>query len=219
MNATSLRTSLCLAIAAIAAGTAVAQEPASSSTARLMEEIVVNARGVEEGLQDAPIAVSAFTGETLDYRGVDSLNQIERFVPSLTLQNNPSFGGASNSAAIYLRGVGQKEFLPTTEPGVGLYVDGVYVARSVGAILDIIDIERLEVLRGPQGTLLGRNTIGGAISIATRKPEPGGEFGGSLSAAAGTDSLLHLRGTVHIPVSDSFAIRGSLASMTQDGYV
>jgi len=155
----------------------------------------------------------------LDYRGVDSLNQIERFVPSLTLQNNPSFGGASNSAAIYLRGVGQKEFLPTTEPGVGLYVDGVYVARSVGAILDIIDIERLEVLRGPQGTLFGRNTIGGAISIATRKPEPGGEFGGSLSAAAGTDSLMHLRGTVHIPVSESFAIRGSLASMTQDGYV
>ena len=219
MNATSLRTSLCLAIAAVAAGTAGAQEPANSSTARLMEEIVVNARGVEEGLQDAPIAVSAFTGDTLDYRGVDSLNQIERFVPSLTLQNNPSFGGASNSAAIYLRGVGQKEFLPTTEPGVGLYVDGVYVARSVGAILDIIDIERLEVLRGPQGTLFGRNTIGGAISIATRKPEPGGEFGGSLSAAAGTDSLLHLRGTVHIPVSDSFAIRGSLASMTQDGYV
>ena len=219
MNATSLRTSLCLAIAAVAAGTAGAQEPANSSTARLMEEIVVNARGVEEGLQDAPIAVSAFTGETLDYRGVDSLNQIERFVPSLTLQNNPSFGGASNSAAIYLRGVGQKEFLPTTEPGVGLYVDGVYVARSVGAILDIIDIERLEVLRGPQGTLFGRNTIGGAISIATRKPEPGGEFGGSLSATAGTDSLLHLRGTVHIPVSDSFAIRGSLASMTQDGYV
>ena len=219
MNATSLRTSLCLAIAAVAAGTAGAQEPANSSTARLMEEIVVNARGVEEGLQDAPIAVSAFTGETLDYRGVDSLNQIERFVPSLTLQNNPSFGGASNSAAIYLRGVGQKEFLPTTEPGVGLYVDGVYVARSVGAILDIIDIERLEVLRGPQGTLFGRNTIGGAISIATRKPEPGGEFGGSLSAAAGTDSLMHLRGTVHIPVSESFAIRGSLASMTQDGYV
>ena len=121
---------------------AIAQE-SSSTTARLMEEIVVSARGIEEGLQDAPIAVSAFTGETLDYRGVDSLDQIERFVPSLTLHNNPSFGGASNSAAIYLRGVGQKEFLPTTEPGVGLYVDGVYVARSVGAILDIVDIERL----------------------------------------------------------------------------
>jgi len=198
---------------------AQAQQTPASTTARLMEEIVVSARGIEEGLQDAPIAVSAFTGETLDYRGVDSLDQIERFVPSLTLHNNPSFGGASNSAAIYLRGVGQKEFLPTTEPGVGLYVDGVYVARSVGAILDIVDIERLEVLRGPQGTLFGRNTIGGALSITTRKPEPGGDFEGNISAAAGTDSLLHLRGTVHIPLSDTVAMRASVASMTQDGYV
>jgi len=216
------RNALAATIALIATsltGLAVAQNNAPSSTAKLMEEIVVSARGIEEGLQEAPIAVSAFTGETLDYRGVDSLSQIERFVPSLTLQNNPSFGGASNSAAIYLRGVGQKEFLPTTEPGVGLYVDGVYVARSVGAILDIIDIDRLEVLRGPQGTLFGRNTIGGAISIATRKPQPGGEFEGNLAAAAGTDSLIHLRGTVHVPVSESVALRASLASMTQDGYV
>lgn len=200
-------------------GFANAQDSAPSTTAKLMEEIVVSARGIEEGLQEAPIAVSAFTGDTLDYRGVDSLEQIERFVPSLTLQNNPSFGGASNSAAIYLRGVGQKEFLPTTEPGVGLYVDGVYVARSVGAILDIVDIDRLEVLRGPQGTLFGRNTIGGAISIATRKPQPGGTFEGHLAVAAGTDSLMRLRGTVHVPVNESVALRASVASMTQDGYV
>jgi iron complex outermembrane receptor protein len=214
----ALATALAVTTASFS-GLANAQDGASSSTAKLMEEIVVSARGIEEGLQEAPIAVSAFTGETLDYRGVDSLDQIERFVPSLTLQNNPSFGGASNSAAIYLRGVGQKEFLPTTEPGVGLYVDGVYVARSVGAILDIVDIDRLEVLRGPQGTLFGRNTIGGAISIATRKPQPGGEFEGNLAAAAGTDSLVHLRGTVHLPVSDTVALRATVASMTQDGYV
>ena len=222
MYSLSSRNTLALATALTAAslsGAAIAQDAAPSSTAKLMEEIVVSARGIEEGLQEAPIAVSAFTGETLDYRGVDSLSQIERFVPSLTLQNNPSFGGASNSAAIYLRGVGQKEFLPTTEPGVGLYVDGVYVARSVGAILDIVDIDRLEVLRGPQGTLFGRNTIGGAISIATRKPQPGGEFEGNLAAAAGTDGLLNLRGTMHVPVSDTVALRASLASMTQDGYV
>ena len=222
MYSLSSRNTLALATALAAAslsGAAIAQDAAPSSTAKLMEEIVVSARGIKEGLQEAPIAVSAFTGETLDYRGVDSLSQIERFVPSLTLQNNPSFGGASNSAAIYLRGVGQKEFLPTTEPGVGLYVDGVYVARSVGAILDIVDIDRLEVLRGPQGTLFGRNTIGGAISIATRKPQPGGEFEGNLAAAAGTDGLLNLRGTVHVPVSDTVALRASLASMTQDGYV
>ena len=222
MHSLSPRNTLVLATTLTTAslsGAVIAQDSAPSSTAKLMEEIVVSARGIEEGLQEAPIAVSAFTGETLDYRGVDSLDQIERFVPSLTLQNNPSFGGASNSAAIYLRGVGQKEFLPTTEPGVGLYVDGVYVARSVGAILDIVDIDRLEVLRGPQGTLFGRNTIGGAISIATRKPQPGGEFEGNLAAAAGTDGLLNLRGTVHVPVSDTVAIRASLASMTQDGYV
>lgn len=217
-NRNALTTAIALSTATLP-GLVSAQDNAPSTTATLMEEIVVSARGIEEGLQDAPIAVSAFTGETLDYRGVDSLDQIERFVPSLTLQNNPSFGGASNSAAIYLRGVGQKEFLPTTEPGVGLYVDGVYVARSVGAILDIIDIDRLEVLRGPQGTLFGRNTIGGAISIATRKPQPGGDFGGSLAAAAGTDSLVHLRGTVHVPVNERVALRASVASMTQDGYV
>ena len=222
MHSLSPRNTLVLATTLTTAslsGAVIAQDSAPSSTAKLMEEIVVSARGIEEGLQEAPIAVSAFTGETLDYRGVDSLDQIERFVPSLTLQNNPSFGGASNSAAIYLRGVGQKEFLPTTEPGVGLYVDGVYVARSVGAILDIVDIDRLEVLRGPQGTLFGRNTIGGAISIATRKPQPGGDFEGNVAAAAGTDGLLNLRGTVHVPVSDTVAIRASLASMTQDGYV
>ncbi len=194
-------------------------EQTQSGAEQLMEEVVVTARRREEGLQDAPIAVSAYTNDALDYRGVSSLDEISRFVPSLTLQNNPSFGGAANSAAIYLRGVGQKEFLPTTEPGVGLYVDGVYVARSVGAILDIVDIERLEVLRGPQGTLFGRNTIGGALSLTTEKPDPMGEFETSLSAAGGTDDLLHLKGSTHLPISDTFAIRGSLASMSQDGYV
>ncbi len=207
------------AVASIISPAVMAEEKTISTAEQMMEEVVVTARRREEGLQDAPIAVSAYTGDTLDYRGVISLDQVERFVPSLTLQNNPSFGGASNSAAIYLRGVGQKEFLPTTEPGVGLYVDGVYVARSVGAILDLVDVERLEVLRGPQGTLFGRNTIGGAIAITTQKPEPGGDFEGMLAVAGGTDDLMHLRGSVHLPVSDTFAIRASVASMDQDGYV
>ena len=214
---------LCIGAAAACttffSSTVLAEEEKASTTEQLMEEVVVTARRRAEGLQDAPIAVSAFTGDTLDYRGVISLDQVERFVPSLTLQNNPSFGGASNSASIYLRGVGQKEFLPTTEPGVGLYVDGVYVARSVGAILDIVDVERLEVLRGPQGTLFGRNTIGGAIAIATQKPEPGGDLEGTLAVATGTDDLMNVRGSIHVPVTDTFAIRASLASMDQDGYV
>lgn len=200
-------------------GLANAAEPAEDRASMIIEEIVVTARMREEGLQNAPIAISAFTGESLEYRGVTKLDQITKFVPNLTLENNPSFGGASNSAAIYLRGIGQKEFLPTTEPGVGLYVDGVYVARSVGAVLDIIDVERLEVLRGPQGTLFGRNTIGGAISITSVKPEPGGELTGMLSGALGTDDLIHLRGSAHVPLGDTLAARLSVASFQQDGYV
>jgi len=196
-----------------------AATPATDRAAQVIEEIVVTARMREEGLQEAPIAISAYTGESLEYRGVQRLDEIAKFVPSLTLENNPSFGGASNSAAIYLRGIGQKEFLPTTEPGVGLYVDGVYIARSVGAILDIVDIERLEVLRGPQGTLFGRNTIGGAISITTVKPEPGGEFEGTASVSTGTDDLLTAKGSVHVPVTDTFAMRFSAARLSQDGYV
>jgi iron complex outermembrane receptor protein len=191
----------------------------SSGADQLLEEIVVTARRREESLQDAPIAISAYTGDSLAYRGVTRLDQVEKFVPSLTLQNNPSFGGASNSAAIYLRGVGQKEFLPTTEPGVGLYVDGVYVARSVGAILDLIDVEQLEVLRGPQGTLFGRNTIGGAVSITTVKPGIGGDFGGKVAGAYGTDDRINLKAALDIPLGDTMAARVSAASFEQDGYV
>ncbi len=198
---------------------ALAEETARERAGRMVEEIVVTARMRAEDLQDAPIAISAYSGEALDYRGVQRLDDVARFVPSLTLENNPSFGGASNSAAIYLRGIGQKEFLPTTEPGVGLYVDGVYVARSVGAILDIVDIERLEVLRGPQGTLFGRNTIGGAISVTTVKPQPGGEFEGHVSVTGGTDDLRRIKGALHIPVSETLAARVTAASLKQDGYV
>ncbi|MCR9106195.1 MAG: TonB-dependent receptor [Gammaproteobacteria bacterium] len=205
----------------LASATAVAQatQPLPSGAELVLEEMVVTARRREEGLQSAPIAVSAFSGDTLAYRGITRLDEIVSFVPSLTLENNPAFGGSSNSAAIYLRGVGQKDFLPTTEPGVGLYVDGVYIARSVGGILDLVDIDRVEVLRGPQGTLFGRNTIGGAINITTLKPEPSEPLSGDVSAALGTDNRINLQGSVMVPISDTFAARASIASFTQDGYV
>ncbi|NND67099.1 MAG: TonB-dependent receptor [Halioglobus sp.] len=214
-----------IALAFSAAHSAHAQDPATAAPAgatgadKILEEMLVTARRREEGLQDAPIAVSAFSGDTLAYRGITRLDEIVNFVPSLTLENNPSFGGSSNSAAIFLRGVGQKEFLPTTEPGVGLYVDGVYIARSVGGILDLVDIERLEVLRGPQGTLYGRNTIGGAINITTEKPQPGDDFSAEVGVAVGTDDRLNLKGSVNLPISDTFAARASIASFEQDGYV
>jgi len=182
-----------------------------------IEEMTVTARKMEEDLQSTPISITAFSGAGLEDRGMTNVAQIAPFVPNLSFQNNPSFGGAGNAAAIYIRGIGQKEFLPTTEPGVGLYVDGVYIARSVGGILDLIDIERVEVLRGPQGTLFGRNTNGGAISITTKKPDD--ELAGDLRATYGTDNRIDLQGSVNVPITDNFFSRFSLMSKNQDGYV
>jgi iron complex outermembrane receptor protein len=187
------------------------------NTGGVLEEIYVTARKREEGLQNTPISVSAFTGAGLDYRGVTNIGEISAFTPNLTFQNNPSFGGAGNTASIYIRGIGQKEFLPTVEPGVGLYVDGVYIARSVGAILDLIDIERVEVLRGPQGTLFGRNTIGGAINITTRKPQD--SFAGRAEVSYGTDDRINARGSVNLPVADNLFVSLAGASLNQEGYV
>ncbi len=193
------------------------EEKAESRTAWLLEEITVTARKREEGLQSTPIAISAFSGKSLEYRGVTNVGEIAQFTPNLSFQNNPSFGGASNSAAIYIRGVGQKEFLPTVDPGVGLYVDGVYIARSVGGILDLVDVERVEVLKGPQGTLFGRNTIGGAISITTQKPHE--ELSGKMSATYGQDNRINLKASVNLPISDNFYSSYAVAYMKQDGYV
>ena len=104
-------------------GQNVVAQGESTGAEQILEEVVITARRREESLQSIPMAVSAYSGESLEYRGIERLDEISRFAPNLSLGNNPSFGGASNSAAIYMRGIGQKEFLPTTEPGVGLYVD------------------------------------------------------------------------------------------------
>ncbi|RLA04619.1 MAG: TonB-dependent receptor [Gammaproteobacteria bacterium] len=192
-------------------------EKAESDPPQVFEELIVTARKREESIQDTPISISAYSGDGLEYRGVTNIAEIAPFTPNLSFQNNPSFGGASNSAAIYIRGVGQKQFLPTVDPGVGLYVDGVYVARSVGGIMDLIDVERVEVLKGPQGTLFGRNTIGGAISITTKKPTE--ETEGKVSLTYGTDNRIDLAGTFNVPISEKVFSKFSISSKQQDGYV
>lgn len=190
---------------------------ASYTAATALEEITVTARKREEGLQSAPISISAFTGEGLDYRGVTKIDSIANFTPNLVFQNNPGDGGSSASAAIYIRGIGQSDFIPTVEPGVGLYVDGVYIARSVGSVLDLIDVERVEVLRGPQGTLFGRNTIGGAISITTKKPDE--EFGARIDVTTGSADRIDVRGSLNVPVTDTFFVKAAAATFNRDGYV
>lgn len=188
-----------------------------TSTDALMGDIIVTARKREETVQSIPQSVSAFSGESIEARGIQKIDGLANFTPSMTFQNNPSFGGAGSSAAIYIRGIGQKEFLPTTEPGVGVYVDGVYVARSVGALLDLVDIERIEILRGPQGTLFGRNTIGGAISITTRRPEE--TPSGSVQATTGSFSRIDVKAAVNLPLSDTLFSKVSIATFNRDGYV
>ena len=193
---------------------AVAQE---SGIDALMEEITVTARKREEGLQDTPIAVSVFSGESLEARGVQKIDEIAGLTPNMSFDNINTNGGGGNSAAVFLRGVGQRDFLPSADPGVGIYVDGVYYARSVGSVLDIVDIDRIEVLRGPQGTLFGRNTTGGAISIHTQKPHE--EFEGKVRVRVGIDDRLDVLGKVNVPLSDNLYMNATVAKFDQDGFV
>ena len=210
---------LCLAMASIPLmlSSAYGEEEKAEDLGFAIEEIVVTARKREESLQDAPIAISAYSGEGLEYRGVVQLDQLANYSPNMTFQNNPSFSGASSVASIFIRGVGQKEFLPTTDPGVGIYVDGVYLARSLGGVLDLVDIERVEILRGPQGTLFGRNTIGGALNIITKKAN--NEFSANVSLTAGSDSRLDAKAFVNFPITDTLFAKLSMASFARDGYV
>ena len=216
------------ALSSLAAIPASAQDAADTASAEqgtdgqqefqdLGGAIVVTARKREENLQDTPISISAFSSEGLAARGVQATDSLATITPNLTLQNNPAFGGSANSAAIYIRGIGQQDFVPTVDPGVGVYVDGVYVARSVGSIFDLVDFERIEVLRGPQGTLFGRNTIGGALSITSKPPRAA--FESKVSATYGTDDQLALRGMVNGALTDNLFARFSGAYFGRDGYV
>ncbi|MCY4210079.1 MAG: TonB-dependent receptor [Gammaproteobacteria bacterium] len=203
-----------LAVIVLPGGATLAQD---SGIGALMEEITVTARKREESLQDTPIAVSVFSGESLEARGVQRLDEIAGLTPNMSFDNINTNGGGGNSAAVFLRGVGQRDFLPSADPGVGIYVDGVYFARSVGSVLDIIDIDRVEVLRGPQGTLFGRNTTGGAIAIHTRKPHE--EFEGKVRVRVGTDDRADVLGKVNIPLSDTLFMSATVGKFDQDGFI
>ncbi len=182
-----------------------------------LEEIVVTARKKAEGLQDTPISITAVSGERLEDMGLTRITRLQEITPNLVFQNTPTFSGAGNNAAVYIRGIGQRDFIPTIDPGVGIYVDEVYLGRSAGAVFDMIDIGQVEVLRGPQGTLFGRNTIGGAISITTKKPND--TQSGKIDVKLGTDGRQNVRGMLNLPLTESLFMRASATVMEQDGYV
>lgn len=193
------------------------QDAGSKGFNSLIEEVVVTARKREESLQDAPLSVSAYTGESLEIRGIVNISDVGSLSPNMTFQNNPQAGGSSSVATVYIRGVGQRDFLGTIDNGVGFYIDDVYISRTVGAIVDLVDVERVEILRGPQGTLFGRNSVGGTVAIHSKKPET--EFGGHVSVGVGTDSQRIVQASIDMPVSQTFRTKFAVQSNTRNGYV
>ena len=150
--------------------------------ASVFEEIVVTARKREESLEDIPVALTAFTEEDFANLNMGDLYDVGKNVPNLFIGN---FGnGNQNHTSVFMRGVGTQDHIITVDSAVGLYLDGVYLGRQVGSNLSLSNIERVEVARGPQGTLYGRNSIGGAINVITKKP--GGEDEATLTVQGGT---------------------------------
>jgi iron complex outermembrane receptor protein len=189
----------------------------SNASAQVLEEIVVTAQKREQNVQDVPIAVSAFTGEHMEAKGINQIAQIGDFTPNLYLDSTTPFGAANNILAAYIRGIGQQDFAFNLEPGVGVYVDGVYLARTFGANFDLLDVERLEVLKGPQGTLFGRNAIGGAINVVTRRP--GNEFSYRGEVTTGSFERLDVRGAAEgALIEDTLYGLVAFSSKSRDGY-
>lgn len=179
-------------------------------------EIIVTAQKRAENVQNVPISITAFTADALQARGIADVTAMGNLAPNVTLDAGTPFSGSSSVLSAFIRGIGQNDFAFNLDPGVGVYLDGVYLARSVGANQDLLDVERVEILKGPQGDLFGRNTIGGAISIVTRRPAK--EFGGKLKVTTGRFNRIDIKGAVNIPVNDNLTTAFSFATKKNDGY-
>jgi len=201
---------------AIAAGTATAAPDPQDSQASgsLLDEIVVTAQRREERVQDVPIAISAFSADQLEKLNVTETLDMVKLIPNLLGFNNTGLGTANG---YYLRGIGNTESIATFDPPVGTYVDDVFLSRQNANNLGLFDVERIEVLRGPQGTLFGRNTTGGAMNVILRAP--GEEMGGYVEAGFGEYNQRSFRGTIDLPVSDNVLTKLSVYSIKDDGYV
>lgn len=179
----------------------------------LFDEITVTAKKREQSIYEVPVAVSAFSGEEIQSQGITDLTDIGKFVPNLNVTGFS--GGHTSSVNPFIRGIGLQDHLITTDPGVGVYVDGVYLGRQVGQNWSLANIERVEVLRGPQGTLYGRNSIGGAINIITRKPGEG--EGGRIGFEVGTRGRVNADFFTNVDFSDDVAMSVSGAFKRRDG--
>lgn len=200
-----------VALSLIVSSYAVAAQPDSY----VIEEIIVTAQKREQSIQDVPIAVSAFDSAFLDDAGVDDVLELQFFVPGLTIYNNQS----ASQTNFNIRGVGTAGNSLSLESSVGIYVDGVYRSRQSSAINDLIDVERVEVLKGPQGTLFGKNTASGAVQFLSVAPQLD-EFGGYAEFNGGSESYANFNGAINIPFADGRAAARLSGGATQrDGWV
>lgn len=210
MTMTRRLTTVAAAVAAALANSASAQAQEGSL---VLEEIIVTAERREANVQDVPAAVSAFDGVELERRQATNVIDVMTNVPNLMVTNNP---GQATSTTIYLRGIGSTESIVTLDTAIGFYMDDVYFARQGVNNLTMFDIERVEVLRGPQGTLYGRNTSGGAVRVITKRPDD--QFGGLFEASMGEYSRWSAKGSVNVPFTENFQGRFNVYAEGGDGY-
>jgi iron complex outermembrane recepter protein len=190
---------------------------ADSGSGMQLEEIVVTARRREESLQETPIAISAFTADALERQQIFSTEDLDQAAPNLQFAAYGPLTGNNSAAQVFIRGIGQTDGSSGVDPGVGLYIDEVYMGRAVGGVMDFRDVANIQILRGPQGTLFGRNTIGGAVLMTTTLP--GEEFGGTARVGFGDDNLREGFAALDLPITDGLGARISVGARQRDGYV
>ena len=179
----------------------------------LLEEIIVTAEKRSESLQDLSQAVTALSGGDIDNRNITTFVDLSSIAPGVTVTKNEGY-----KTVIAIRGVGNEANQNViSNPSLSYHLDGIYIASPHALQMDFLDIERIEVLRGPQGTLFGQNSTRGAINVITQAPDTG-EFSGKADVTVGNYSLVRARGSVNIPISDSAALRASVASHNHDGF-
>jgi len=209
-------TSLAFAVSAALMGSQLyaADEANDEEKADRLRVITVTSRKISENIQEVPIAVTSVSATDLAESGISVLTELQQFSPNTTLQTSRA---TNSTLTAFIRGVGQQDPLWGYEPGVGIYVDDVYMARPQGAVIDLLDVERIEVLRGPQGTLYGKNTIGGAIKYVTKEMSGDTEF--NIEGTFGSYSQMDLKITGQVPlVEDKFYIGFGHANLNRDGF-
>src|SRR5580658_9692359 len=189
---------------------------ADAAQAQQIETVIVTAEKRSENVQYVPLAITAFSGTAIQEKGIGDLHGLSNLTPNVNLDSGAPFSGDSSVLSASIRGIGQDDFAFNLDPGVGVYVDGVYMARTIGANVDLLDVDRIEILKGPQGTLFGRNTIGGAINIVTHTPGTESSIDGSVTVGAYNRHDVNL--TADMPISSDILTTISVSSQTRDGW-